>query len=282
VIKPIARAVIRRLPFRLAVALSRGYPDVAFYINGGRRQLRIDDYLDQWNVNIDTFSDIERRMLSRTYESETMGVIDEFVSAGDICVDVGANVGAIALALAKRTGESGKVHAFEPGPPLFERLQDNVRLNPGLSSYLELHQMGLSDKQDELCWQESSRDHGNATIRWADNNRPVTRIPVTTLDDFAREHSLERLDFLKIDVEGMEYEVLSGGKVALAKFMPVIYFETSLCDEEQKAAARGSEIFLENLGYRLHKVLNCRGDIRPTNFPDLGPNTVAVHRSRRI
>ena len=266
----------RRLPFPVAVAISRFKPTLAFYIKPGPRDLMIDDYLGQFRVSIDTHSDIERRMLSRQYEPETLRVIEKLVKPGQVCLDIGANIGAITLALAKAVGAGGRVEAFEPGPPFFERLSSNIGSNASISGRVRIHQLGLSDVPGELLWQPSLSDPGNATIHWADPSRPLVKVAVTTLDDFAGTQRISAIHFLKIDVEGMERRVLAGGLETIRRHKPVIFFETSLCDDEQKQAAREIEDMLVGIGYRLHKTTDDRRTLLPTQYPDLSHNTVAI------
>jgi FkbM family methyltransferase len=266
----------QRLPFPVAVALSRSWPSLAFYIKADRREIVIDDYLGAFRVKIDTHSSIERRMLSRMYEPPTVNVIQKMVKPGQVCLDIGANVGAITLALAKRVGSEGRVEAFEPGPALFERLRANVALNPAVAGRVHLHQLGLSDAPGELFWQESEVDAGNATIHWANPSLPGVHVAVTTIDAFVESQGMDAIHFLKIDVEGMERRVLLGGIETIRRHLPVIFFETSLCDEEQKQEAREIQDMLTQLGYRLYKMLDDRGTIRPTEYPDFSLDTLAI------
>ena len=76
----------------------------------------------------------------------------------------------------------------------------------------------------------------------------IIEIQLTTLDAFADERQLERLDFLKIDVEGLEADVLAGATKTLKRFHPTIVFETGNEDREQRLAIRDT---LCPLNYRL-------------------------------
>jgi FkbM family methyltransferase len=189
-------------------------------------------------------------------------------------LDIGANVGAVTLALAKAVGPTGQVQAFEPGPPIFAKLQENLRLNPRLRT-VEAHMVGMADSEGKLMWQESGSDPGNASIHWVDARRPATTVEVTTLDAFADRRQLGPIHFIKIDVEGMELKVLKGGLESVRRYRPAIYFESSMCDEEQRAAAREIEGLLGDVGYRLYKV-GMRGAVVETRYPDLTFETLAL------
>ncbi len=280
-VKAFILRIYRRLPFPVAVALSRIKPDLAFYIKAGPRDLVINDYLGEFRVNIDTHSDIERRMLARRYEPQTLSVIETLVRPGHVCFDIGANIGAITLALAKAVGANGRVVSFEPGPPLFERLTRNLALNPSLHGRVQPHRLGLSDAPGELFWQASRTDPGNATIHWADPSQPGTKVEVSTIDAFVAAQGITALHFLKVDVEGMERRVLSGGLETIRRFQPAIFFETTLCDDEQKREALAIQELLASLGYHLYKITDDSGTLRRTAYPDLSDNTVAPPSIRR-
>ena len=221
--------IYKTLPFPIAVTLSRWRPNLAFYINSRNKELVINDFLGEYIVNINMKSDIERRMLSRTYEPESISIINLFVKPGQVCFDIGANVGPITLALAQAVGSGGRVESFEPSPLFFDRLCRNLALNPSLSGRVFPHQFGFSDEPSELLWQEAPRDPGNGTIHWADPTRPGIGVPVTTLDAFVVEQGYDSLHFLKIDVEGMERRVLTGGLETIRRFRPVIFFPKPAC-----------------------------------------------------
>jgi len=266
------RSLYSALPFGVAVRLARGKPDWAFYIGDRSRRVTIRDYLDSLSVTIDTSADIQRRMLSRTYDTEVLDVVQRFVPRGGTCVDVGANVGAHTLAMALRTGDSGVVHAVEPGPAFLERLRENLHLNPQLAARVVIHDFGLSDHEGTAQWQDSAHDPGTATMHWVDPKRQSRAVSITTLDRLARDFS--RLDLIKIDVDGMDHIVLRGAAETIARHLPVIVFETTCCDAEQIAAAEEATSRLEKMGYRLYKME--RGRLTATRFPQLTMNTLAV------
>jgi FkbM family methyltransferase len=281
--KGTAKAVFSRLPFGLQLRLARNNPAAAFYIDKRPRHLTIDYYLGRYTVEIDTEVDIQRRMLSGSYEPETQNVIDRLVRPGFTCVDIGANVGAITLKLADIVGPTGRVEAFEPGPQYFERLRKNISLNPSLGARVGLHQVGLSDRPGKLKWQASRIYIGTASMYPGvhDPAAPTLELPVERLDDYEPIQKLERVDFMKLDVDGLEREILRGGEGLLRRHRPTLYVETTLWNEEMRQAASDIERFLLGLGYELYKVEDRTGALSPTRFPDFSFNTVALHSQRR-
>ena len=110
----------------------------------------LNDYLGNFSINIDSVSAIERKMFTRRYEIDTTKIIEKFVNEGDVCFDIGANVGPITLALAQKVTPKGKVYAFEPGPPIFEQLVRNIALNPPYASAIIAENLGVSEQNGQL------------------------------------------------------------------------------------------------------------------------------------
>lgn len=146
-----------------------------------------------------------------------------------VVLDVGANIGFFTVPLAAR---SGTLHAFEPLPSNFKRLEENLRLN-GLTAHT--WQCGLSSERTELeitlreDFQHGGQT-GNAAIVIDDgHDQQFTRIkiPVRTLDDFAAEHGLDRLDLIKIDIEGHEDLFFEGGQQTLTRTRPTVLMEVN-------------------------------------------------------
>lgn len=195
-------------------------------------------YLGERRIYIDTSNPIETEILSGTYDKASTLIIKNFVKAGDVCMDVGANIGALTLLLAELVGDRGSVYAVEPGPPYVQRLHANLALNPPLKKRVEIIPYGLSDAAGELTWRDDPEHPYNAVL--LDIFFPEQhgiKVPVRTIDSF----NLSKLNFIKIDVEGMELEVLRGGTETLRRLRPVVLFETMELFRE----ARGFDIFAE-------------------------------------
>ncbi len=100
-------------------------------------------YLGNLTVHLDSKYPVEREMLTGCYDPETALIIERFVKKGDVCMDIGANIGAITLELAQRVGKVGFVYAFEPGKENCRRLTTNLELNDSFATRVRTVQLGL-------------------------------------------------------------------------------------------------------------------------------------------
>ncbi len=152
-------------------------------------------------------------------------VIGNHCPAGGVAVDVGANYGEWALQMARAVGPAGTVIAFEPVVRLAEAVNKTLAVN-GLKNAI-LIQKAASNNAGEVAFTHN-RDHsgksGIGVDDGGDQSESLT-IAATTLDAVAEEQNLERLDFLKIDVEGHELEVLEGARDTLERFGPALVLE---------------------------------------------------------
>jgi FkbM family methyltransferase len=238
-------------------------------------QLVFEHYLGDIQVNIDTRFKVERIMWTGAYEPELMDFCRSYIPEGATCLDVGGNVGAVTLALAKAVGDSGRVHTFEPAPQNLRRLEANLALNPVLASRVTLHRCGCGNQPGVLYWQEESGNPGNGFLGVVGSEK----VDVVVLDAHFEDQPLTRLDFIKVDVEGMELEVFQGARELLREDRPILFFET--LSRFRNAGKRDNfgelRSFLKKLGYKFyrHKI----GDQwTPVGDGRWGDSTVAVHR----
>jgi len=162
-------------------------------------------------------------LLEKTFYE--IGVLEEIAKrvSGGVIVDVGGNVGNHAVFFGKFCQST--VHSFEPDPEIYQVLEKNIQQN-GLSSTVSSYQMALGD----------DIGHGKMRIR-----NPLNRaasefhtdeageIALETLDRIL-ESKLDRLELLKVDVEGMEPGVLKGGETIIRHYKPHMILE-SVSDE---------------------------------------------------
>jgi FkbM family methyltransferase len=199
-----------------------------------------------------------RQIYFGEYETEETRLINRLARPGMIALDIGANLGYFTLQMARLAGPAGRVHAFEPNPEMFARLQDNVRLNPALDDgRIACHKqaLGEADADAEFFCPVAGREGvgGLKDIQRAPVGK-VIRVAVQPLDDFLAAQRVSRVDFVKMDIEGGELGVLRGASRMLAEQRPVILFEAY----EDNTAHYNYRVFdilsyLEQRGYEVRQ-----------------------------
>lgn len=178
-------------------------------------------------------------------------LVKKLVHSGDVCIDVGANIGLYTLTMSCSTGETGKVFAFEPSFKTFEILSNNVALNSLRN--IVLCRQGISDKVGKSEFFVTIQS-GLAGLGNTGRGTVVKKefIETTTIDEYAKQNNISKIDFLKIDVEGFEGRVLQGAENLLKSQNDLIIMVEL---DVKNFAAFGFSVtetisFLNNLGYR--------------------------------
>ncbi|MFH1656592.1 MAG: FkbM family methyltransferase [Candidatus Nealsonbacteria bacterium] len=179
------------------------------------------------NPNDESFSmreTFEGYATNLIHEKTTTNLFKKIVKKGNVVVDLGANIGYFTLLAAKLVGPSGKVYAFEPEPKNFNYLKDNIKINN--YNHVFLNQKAVSDKQGITKLFICSYDTGHHTINQNkgievySSGREIQEksieIETIILDDFLRDKT-NKVDILKIDVEGAELLAVKGMKGILEK-----------------------------------------------------------------
>ncbi len=149
----------------------------------------------------------------------------------DVIFDVGANVGIMTLYFAQKV-KKGKVFAFEPTHYAYQKLERNIAINPKLKENIQTVQAFFTSKEkkrseihafsswkiDKGIASEQHQVHGGTAMS-------IEGVPVTTLDEFVKKHRINRLDFIKIDTDGHEFDILTGAEKTVKQLRPKIIFE---------------------------------------------------------
>lgn len=162
------------------------------------------------------------------YEPNEMCAVAGLLRPGMTFVDVGANEGLFTLLASRLIGPTGAVHAFEPSPREAGRLAENIDLN-GLAN-VRVHRVALGAAQGTAVLHVADVEHpGHNTLGglvYHETKQAYSvDVPVLTLDQVADQEGFERLDLLKIDVEGSETAVLKGAQGVLRRFRPALLTE---------------------------------------------------------
>lgn len=160
-------------------------------------------------VYLDGYSDLEHAIL-----------LHHFLKPGMVYFDVGAHLGQFALVAAKLVGPAGQVHAFEASGETFELLRQNVAIN-NLAWVVPNH-AAVFDTPGTVKLNVCVRGKGefnsvSKPLRPDDQVVGVEEVPALTLDDYCRRQHIERVDLVKIDVNGPEWQVIRGARAMLGR-----------------------------------------------------------------
>lgn len=181
-----------------------------------------------------------------------------------VVLDVGANIGTFATWVARFIADkNGRLYCFEPQRQVFQMLCGNMAINNIFNVYA--HELALGNEEKFIEIDEVDYDtHGSfASFSVADIDLSNTyksiptkkqRIKMTTIDNFVRDYQLEKVDYIKVDAEGLDIEVLEGAKNTIQTFSPDLYVEylnlgSSKKDDTSSEGLLVLEQYLHGLGY---------------------------------
>lgn len=171
-----------------------------------------------------------------------VALFSQLLRPGDLVVEAGANFGAHTLALAKMVGERGYVMAFEPQRLVYQAMVANVALN-SLTNVMAMHAgLGAYPGTIRIPVLNPAKGHNFGGFNIINSHDTGEEVPVRTADSL----NLNRCRLIKVDVEGMECEVLEGARNTIARLRPVLYVENDRAEHSQRLIA-----LIQSLGYRL-------------------------------
>lgn len=168
-----------------------------------------------YRMRLDISEFIQRQIYLGSFERHETRWVRRWLKPGGTFVDVGANVGYFTLLASSLVGPTGRVRACEPSLYAFQRLEATLRDNA--ISQARVFNFALAEKPGTLNLYFTSPTVTNHTPSMvAQEGARSVPVPVRPLDECLEEWGLERVDILKIDVEGFEPQVLAGARKALA------------------------------------------------------------------
>ncbi|MHC4619271.1 MAG: FkbM family methyltransferase [Planctomycetota bacterium] len=189
-----------------------------------------------------------------------------------VIFDVGANFGLMTLQFAQLV-PVGKVYSFEPTFYAFSKLKKNLELNPDLAKRIVAIQSfvssGTSPRHDikaYASWKVGGTVEGPKHRVHGGIAKSADGVGTVSLDDFCKQNEIERLDFIKIDTDGHEFEVLKGAQKIIREFNPLIIFEIGMYVMEEREISFSDYLELfRSLNYSLFNSSNFKG-INANNY----------------
>jgi FkbM family methyltransferase len=223
------------------------------------------------NIYLDPMDSLNLSLYG-VHEPSEISLFEKLLRVGDVVVDVGANIGYFSLIFAQLIGTEGKVYAFEPSPVNYSLLKKNITANQ-YSNIVPVHS-ALSDGTCKtlrlyLC----ETNCGDHRVFDSHDNRAFVEIAATSLDDYFCRG--EHVDFIKIDVQGAEMQVLQGMRNLLQRNPDIrVLLEywprgLSLAGTEPKDLIT----YFESLGFEKYELIDgTAGELRQVDY-----NTLTKH-----
>lgn len=184
------------------------------YRNDTKLQLNIDDWIQQ------------QIYFLNDYEKNEIDFLYNFLKNGDTFIDIGGNIGLFSLNASKLVGNSGKVYAFEAFSENFRQFNNNVKINDFKNIVLEHLAISNQQKTIEILYNEAHQNVGMASS-YLQNFTSKEEIKAISLDEYVREKKISKIDLIKIDIEGGEFDAIKGMKNVLENYNPKIILEVN-------------------------------------------------------
>jgi FkbM family methyltransferase len=278
---PTSRSVLsfcRHFGAKLIKREGDGFSRIAVFDTGGRMFCGGDNCLGQLSLLYYFVGTITGQ---HEDEKGVVRLLRQVVREGDVFFDLGANFGFYSSYVLPLCGKSGAVHSFEPNRCLFLHLRRLIEVNSSYGS-IHLNAVAVGKHSGSLPLYGWDRIGSSSLYphEWLDRDSKVA-VPVLSIDEYVRENGIERIDVVKIDIEGAELDALEGMKETLRVRPPrLIVCELTLMPEQDSARLRGAEVlrasfaadprqvadFLQGRGYELWRIADdgrlCRWEAR--------------------
>lgn len=187
----------------------------------------------------------------------------ETLREGMTVFDVGANIGELTLLFSRFVGDAGNVHAFEAASATFENLESVCRIAGRRN--VHLNHLALADTKktirlnvyDEIL--SGFNSEANRPLKdYGIDAEPlgVEEISATTIDEYCFENKIKKIDLLKIDVEGAEFQVMKGARKMLeSKQIEFLTFEFGQTTFDMENRAEEIENFLAEMNYKIRNIV---------------------------
>lgn len=229
---------------------------------GAPDRVRVERRGINWDLDLREGIDLTI-YLRGAFELDTLRALESRVRRGDTVLDIGANVGAHTLHLARLVGAEGRVIAFEPTDFAVAKLRANLEANPELEPRVSLHQSFLVAESSggpvapiAASWPVDGTPPDDAVTRSRSMSALGAR--AMTLDSVMVTSGDPVVRLIKMDVDGHELEVLTGARGLLEKHSPVLVMELAPFVFHPESKFDAMVEFLCGLGYRFRRLGSIR------------------------
>jgi len=190
------------------------------------------------------------------YEEPIIHKMASITKPGMCFLDVGANIGVYSLVAAHNVGPSGRVLAVEPQSTVFRLLRDNVKMNNLTNVELFNCALGKTEEQAEIYLLDEANDGASRMARLdSENVISSEEINVIPMEKILEDAGIDKIDVMKIDVEGAEMLVLEGAKSVFNRKKPQYIFVECIDKHLKMFGSSSYELlsFMKSYGYKTFK-----------------------------
>jgi FkbM family methyltransferase len=202
------------------------------------------------------FIGIENDTISTTiskyssWEGHLVNLYYNLITENNIVIDIGANIGYHSVHFGKLVGSSGRVFSFEPQKLIYDILSTNILKN-GLSNIITQYNFGLSSKKQTKYLsniKDMTYNNGMVNFGGVQLNDEITGGPIINVESLDNIFT-GNVNFIKIDIEGMESEVIKGATKTIKNSLPIILIEISKNHDEIYSFFKENE-------YEIYRIIN--------------------------
>ncbi|MCF1191219.1 FkbM family methyltransferase [Mangrovimonas sp. AS39] len=166
----------------------------------------------------------EKKGVETTLLNQSMALLGEKSIPAHNCVilDIGANFGYLSMVWAKTLAQNGQVYAFETNPDVFKAFRTAIGYNHLQNISLYHQAVGEQEERITMFHLDTS-----SNVKQTEESATSFEVDMITLDGFIRRSHLKRCDLVKIDVDGIEYDILQGSVDLIERFYPIFVVETN-------------------------------------------------------
>ncbi len=176
-----------------------------------------------FNISKNKGSVSKSLIFKRNYEFNETNLIKKVIKTDWTVIDVGANFGWYSMHFAHLVGKNGKIFSFEPVPETYEELNSNIKLNSFQN--IKAFNLALGNKDGAISFGVANFDGGSGASSEFLNYSKRIQTNMRKLDDIIKEEKINKVDFIKLDIEGGELNMLKGSEQLLKRFRPKILIE---------------------------------------------------------
>ncbi|MFI5237673.1 MAG: FkbM family methyltransferase [Ignavibacteriales bacterium] len=197
----------------------------------GNLKLKIDEI--ELTVNPFQFTEIWNFIASGKWEPESFKVFKRFIKESDVVIDIGSWAGPLTIYAAHL---SSFVHSIDPDPVIFNQLLHNVSLNPQVSDKIKCHNLAIwKDSSTQILFSRNVfGDSASSLIQRTRDKNNQAAIQTISFEKFIEKEKIEKVDFIKVDIEGGEFFILPSLTDKLEQLgLPILFisFHTEYLNE---------------------------------------------------